>query len=83
MMAVRARVSESGRLSLPADFRKSVGLDRGGEVVVTLDGNEIRIRTIDEAVAQAQALTKQLIGDKPGSSVDDFLTERRREAAQE
>lgn len=83
MTAARARVSESGRLSLPAEFRRTLGLDRGGDVVVELDGREIRIRTVDEVVAQAQALTRELLGHKPRASVDAFLAERRREAQAE
>jgi AbrB family looped-hinge helix DNA binding protein len=79
MNGVRARVSESGRISLPAEFRKAVGLERGGDVVVELDGREIRIRTLDEVVAHAQALTHRLLRGKPDATVDAFLAERRRE----
>jgi AbrB family looped-hinge helix DNA binding protein len=80
MNSVRAKVTEAGRLSLPAEFRKAVGLERGGDVVVELAGNEIRVRTVDEVVARAQELTRRLLAGKAGASVDDFLTERRREA---
>ncbi|MGL4960552.1 MAG: AbrB/MazE/SpoVT family DNA-binding domain-containing protein [Inquilinus sp.] len=83
MNAVKAKVSESGRLSIPADLRRAVGLEHGGDVVVELDGRDIRIRTLDEVVARAQALTRQLLGDRPEASVDAFLAERRREAAKE
>lgn len=78
---VRARVTEAGRLSLPAEFRKAVGLERGGDVIVELAGKEIRVRTVDEVVARAQELTRRLLAGKAGTSVDDFLAERRREAA--
>ena len=80
MTGGRARVSESGRISLPAEFRKAVGLEPGGDVVVELEGREIRIRTLDEVVAHAQALTHRLLRGKPDATVDAFLAERRREA---
>jgi len=83
MSGVLARVSESGRLSIPAKFRKAIGLERGGEVVVELDGQEIRITTVDEVVGRAQTLTRRLLGDKPDASLDAFLAERRRETARE
>jgi AbrB family looped-hinge helix DNA binding protein len=83
MSSVRAKVTEAGRLSLPADFRRAVGLERGGDVVVELAGKEIRIRTVDEVVARAQELTRQLLAGKAGTTVDDFLAERRREAERE
>ena len=83
MSYVRAKVSESGRLSLPAEFRRAIGLEQGGDVVVELDGRDIRIRSLDEAVARAQALTKKLLGGKRAASVNAFLAERRREADRE
>jgi AbrB family looped-hinge helix DNA binding protein len=83
MNAVRGHVSESGRISLPAEFRRAVGLDRGGDVVVELDGREIRIRTLDEVVDHAQALSQRLLRGKRDTSVDSFLAARRREAERE
>ena len=55
MKRARARVSKSGRLSIPGEFRKAIGLDRGGDIVVELTGREICIRTVEEVVAQARA----------------------------
>ncbi len=83
MSAILVRVSQSGRLSIPAQFRKAIGLERGGEVAIELDGKDIRIRTVDEIVGRAQALASRLLGDKPDGSVDAFLAERRREAGRE
>lgn len=73
----KAHVSPSGRLSLPADFRKAIGLERGGDVVVELDGNAIRICSIEQAVAQAQAISRRLLAGKEALSVDEFLARRR------
>lgn len=83
MISVRAKVSETGRLSIPAEFRKAVGLDKGGDVVVELNGRELRIRTIDEIIERAQELSRRMLSGKPDVTVDDFLAERRREAAKE
>ena len=83
MTAVRAKVSDSGRLSIPSEFRKAVGLENGGDVIVELDGREIRIRTVDEVVAQAQALTRRLLVGRKDSSVEAFMAERRRQARKE
>ncbi len=83
MTAIHARVSGSGRLSIPAEFRKAVGLEHGGDVVVELNGHEIRIRTVDEIVDRAQAMTRRLLGGKRCGSVEAFLAERRKEAEPE
>ncbi|MGO4125473.1 hypothetical protein AB4Z01_13800 [Inquilinus sp. YAF38] len=84
MKPVRAKVSASGEMTIPLERRSAVGLEHGGDVLVELDGRDIRIRTVAEAVAQAQAITRQLLGDRSaGASVDDFLAERRKEAERE
>jgi AbrB family looped-hinge helix DNA binding protein len=80
MNVIRGRVAESGRVSLPAELRKALGLDRGGDVVFELDGREIRIRTVDEVIDQAQALTRKLLGERSDATVDAFLAARRRDA---
>jgi AbrB family looped-hinge helix DNA binding protein len=80
MNALQGRVSESGRLRIPAEFRKAVGLEHGGNVVIELVGREIRIRTVDEVVAQAQAIARRLTAGHPDASVDAFLAERRRQS---
>ena len=74
-----SQVSPSGRLSLPAEFRKALGLERGGKVLVELAGNEIRLRTVHEAVARVQARAKRVFAGKPQVSSDDFLAHRRQD----
>jgi AbrB family looped-hinge helix DNA binding protein len=81
--AVRGHVSPSGRISLPTEFRKAVGLEAGGKVLVELDGKEIRIRTVREAVARAQARSRRLFADRPNVSADDFLAHRREDWGEE
>jgi bifunctional DNA-binding transcriptional regulator/antitoxin component of YhaV-PrlF toxin-antitoxin module len=83
MSAARGRVSKSGRVSIPVEFRKAVGLEHGGNVLIELVGREIRIRTVDEVVAQAQAIARRLTAGNPEASVDEFLAERRRDAKRE
>jgi bifunctional DNA-binding transcriptional regulator/antitoxin component of YhaV-PrlF toxin-antitoxin module len=83
MTAIRGRVSPSGRLSLPAAFRKAAGLEHGGNVVIELHDREIRIRTIDDVIARSLAITRRLLGDKRETSVEAFLAERRRETERE
>ena len=80
---MRAKVMPDGRVSLPADLRKRHGLIHGGEVIVEDLGDAIVLRTLDQVVARAQALSRRLIGDKAGAAVADFLADRAREAEAE
>jgi bifunctional DNA-binding transcriptional regulator/antitoxin component of YhaV-PrlF toxin-antitoxin module len=80
---MKARVMADGRLSLPADLRKRHGLAHGGEVLVEDTGDAIVLRTLDQVVARAQALSRKLVAGKTGASVDAFLAERAQEAEAE
>ena len=78
MRAIRARVSKAGRLSIPVELRKAIGLGQGGVVVVDLDGTTIRVRTVDGVVADAQAIVRDFFRDRPKVSVDEFIAARHR-----
>lgn len=68
-----------GRLSLPAELRKRYGLAQGGEVIVEDAGDAIILRTLDQVVAQAQALSRKLAEGRVGATMDYFISERARE----
>lgn len=80
----RAQVSATGRLSLPADVRRLVGLEKGGPVRIEVVDGAIRIRTMDDVKRSVRELarTSGLAGK---ASVAGFLAfradERVREAA--
>jgi AbrB family looped-hinge helix DNA binding protein len=78
---IRGKVS-AGRVVLPAGWRKDLGIEDGDEVVFRRTEHGIEVKTLDEAVKQAQELCARY--GKPGVSVvDELLTERREEAARE
>ena len=53
----------------------------GGTVVFAVEGNEVRLTSIQQSIKQAQALYRQHA--TRNLSVDDFIAERRAEAARE
>jgi AbrB family looped-hinge helix DNA binding protein len=77
---MKAKVMPDGRINLPVDLRKKHGLAQGGEVIVEDAGDAIVLRTVDQVVARAQALSRTLVAGKTGVSVDDFLADRARAA---
>jgi AbrB family looped-hinge helix DNA binding protein len=78
------RVTETGRLSLPADVRRQVGLEKGGAVRIEVVDGVIHIRTMQDVMNKVRALA-QSTGFAEGVSVDGFLSwreeERRRETS--
>jgi bifunctional DNA-binding transcriptional regulator/antitoxin component of YhaV-PrlF toxin-antitoxin module len=78
--ATEPRRRKGARLSLPAELRKKHGLAQGGELIIEDIGDAIVLRTLDQVVTRAQALSRKLVAGKTGVSVDDFLADRAREA---
>ena len=72
---MKAKVLPDGRLSLPAELRRRHGLLGGGEVILEDTEEGIVLRTLDEAVTRAQALSRRLLSGKT-ASVADFLAQR-------
>jgi len=81
MNAIPARITQGGRLVIPAAVRKSMKLRDGELVLLQMQGNVLQVRTLDETLDAVQARYAQVLG--PDSLVDEFIAERRREAAGE
>jgi AbrB family looped-hinge helix DNA binding protein len=80
MTAITAKMSDTGRVTVPLDVRAALGLERGGPVVLELVDGELRLRSVAAAMNRARALTRKLTAGKRGVSVEDFLADRRRDA---
>lgn len=76
------KIDADGRLSIPAQYRRALGVEAGGSVVVSLVGNEVRIRSAADAMAELQVEAARFLGGED-MSVDAFLEDRRAEAHRE
>ena len=76
-MNVQAKITASGRISLPVDMRRRLGLEAGGNVILEESAEGVTIRSTMQAVKRAQALYADAIKGKPDISVDTFLDDRR------
>jgi AbrB family looped-hinge helix DNA binding protein len=82
MVSIKAKIAEGGRIVIPAEYRKALGLHVGDEVILSLDDDQLRIYTIDAAIRRAQDLVSQYVAPER-SLVDELITERRAEAERE
>jgi AbrB family looped-hinge helix DNA binding protein len=73
------RVSQNGRVVIPASFRKALGINVGDEVLLRLQDDELRITTQQRRIQRAQRRARRYL--KPGTSLVDELLAERREAA--
>ena len=79
--AMDVRVANNGRMVLPKSVREALGVTQGGAVVLSIEGDVVKLTSIHQSVARAQALYRQHATND--LSVDDFIAERRAEAARE
>jgi AbrB family looped-hinge helix DNA binding protein len=81
----RTRLQDGGRLVIPAEFRKALDLAAGEEMIVKLEGEELRIYPARLAVDRLQQLVRKhsKLKRKGKSAVDELIAERRREAKRE
>ncbi|WP_422927464.1 AbrB/MazE/SpoVT family DNA-binding domain-containing protein [Singulisphaera sp. PoT] len=71
---MRGKVS-SGRVVLPAELRKELGIEDGADVVFSRTEHGIEVKTLDEAIRQAQQICARYVS--PGMSLVDELRKAR------
>ena len=70
MQEVQTRLGENGRIVIPAEFRKLLGLKVGDPLVVRLDEDGLRIESRRAAVRAAQRMIRERVPK------GELLTER-------
>ena len=79
--SINVRLAPNGRMVLPKAARAALGVTGAGVVSLSVDGDEVKLTSMASNVKRAQALYRLHV--KNGTSSDDFLEERRQEAAKE
>jgi bifunctional DNA-binding transcriptional regulator/antitoxin component of YhaV-PrlF toxin-antitoxin module len=75
---IDVRIATNGRMLLPRSVRNALGVTGAGIVVLSVDGDEVKLSSMRQSINRAQALYRaHVINDQ---SSDDFLEERRIEA---
>ena len=75
-MKMSTRLDSNGRIVLPAAVRHALGLRPGDQLIVHVEGQEIRLVTVAEAVRHAQELVRRYVD--PGESLAESLVAERR-----
>jgi AbrB family looped-hinge helix DNA binding protein len=81
-MIFRGKISDRGRIVVPSQLRKSLGLEPGNDVVIREYSGALHIVSLKQAVHQIQNLVNSRISDDI-SLVDELLSMRREEIEQE
>ncbi len=71
-----------GASSFPPSTRRALGLQVGDEIILQLEGDEVRLFTPRQAIRRAQAILRRYVSEGRALS-EEFITERHGEAARE
>lgn len=82
MSSWATKIDKGGRVVVPAEVRKTLGVTPGDEVLLEVDDGEVRLTTRAAVRQRAQArVARHFSGRK--SLVDELLAWRRQEAGRE
>lgn len=76
---ISMKMSEGGRVVVPLEIRKKMGLKEGDTVLWELIDGEARLTTVQARIQRAQALVRQYVPEGV-SLADELIAERRAEA---
>ena len=81
-VSVKRKIDRAGRVLIPAKFRKALTVTTGSEVMLMLNEGVLEVRSIDNAIRDAQSLVRRHV--PAGSSlVKELISERKQESALE
>jgi AbrB family looped-hinge helix DNA binding protein len=82
MYEFKTKMGQSGRVVIPTEYRRKLGLDAGDEIIMHLDDEGLRLYTPAQAVARAQALVRRYVPEGRDLA-EELISERRAEAERE
>ena len=75
-MTYHAKVIAGGKIVIPADLRRELGIKDGDSLVVDRAGDgSLSVKTFDQVIAEGQRAFRMMTGED--YSVNQFLAERR------
>lgn len=82
MSDIRVTIGKGGRVNIPAEHRRELGLSEGEEVLVGVEDGGIRIRSRRAAIQRARSIVRRYVPEGV-SLVGELSRERREEAKAE
>jgi AbrB family looped-hinge helix DNA binding protein len=80
-MTYHARVTDSGEVVLPAGLARALGLQPGDQLRIEQHGGQIVLETEADAITAIQRVFRGSL--KQPFTVDEFIADRRRDAARD
>ncbi len=75
-------LGKNGRLVIPAQYRRKMGVAEGDKLILRFEDNALRVMTPNQALRSAQELVRRYIPEGRSLS-EELIAERRRESGDE
>ena len=79
---IKTKVTQGGRIVIPAEMRKQLGIEIGEDVNLSLEEDSMRISTGKLALKRIRQIAQTVVNNGD-SVVDELIAERRKEAENE
>jgi len=80
----KTQVDKHGRIVIPADIREELDLQPGEQVVLRIVDGTLQIENRKHMISRTRGIVRRFLGDLGSRSlVDEFIEEKRAEAARE
>lgn len=83
MNSIKVVLGKGGRINIPAEYRRALGIVDGDEVLVGMEEGAIRIQTPNASLERARRLVRPYVGGGRLSTSEELSLERRAEAERE
>jgi bifunctional DNA-binding transcriptional regulator/antitoxin component of YhaV-PrlF toxin-antitoxin module len=81
LSGVTSKITESGGILIPPEYRQALNLNIGDSVVVILQAGELRILPRKEVYRLAKQIVQRYAGSR--SLAEELMSERQRESLNE
>lgn len=78
----RTALGTGGRIIIPAEYRRALGIRVGDPLILQLEDGELRVLTPRQAIKRAQEILRPYT-PRDRSLVDELIAERRLDAERE
>jgi AbrB family looped-hinge helix DNA binding protein len=79
MLETRVKINHNGRVVIPASIREALGIKAGDDLVMRMEGDELRITSQRQRILKAQRLIRHHV-EASRSLSDELIADRREEA---
>ncbi|UVO54002.1 AbrB/MazE/SpoVT family DNA-binding domain-containing protein [Sphingomonas sp. SUN039] len=82
-MGIELKIAANGRIVIPRDVRRALGVEKGGTLILDNDGSKFSLQSRTQRVTEARAIAAAAFAGYQGDPLDDFLKDRAEQRIRE